>query len=122
MISKKVSFTAMEHGNRCDNDLALEHDAENIQGQADRVIEWLKSMDGDSPNKISRLDHCLQGATRAKRDGADEETMICTLLHDIGDVICPANQSQAAAALLSPYVSEKTYWVALHHGLLQGYY
>jgi len=121
-MSKKVAFTAMEHATRCDYDLVFEHDAENIQGQADRVIEWLKSMGGDSPYKISRLDHCLQTATRAARDGADEETVICALLHDIGDVICPANHSQAAAALLRPYVSEKNYWVVLHHGLFQGYY
>ncbi|MDH3993542.1 MAG: phosphohydrolase, partial [Gammaproteobacteria bacterium] len=46
----------------------------------------------------------------------------CALLHDIGDVLAPANHSQVAAALLRPYVSEKNYWVVLHHGLFQGYY
>jgi predicted HD phosphohydrolase len=55
-------------------------------------------------------------------DGADDETVVCALLHDIGDVIAPANHSQAAAALLKPYVSETNYWIVLHHGLFQGYY
>jgi len=117
-----VSFTAMENATRADYDLVFEHDMENIQGQAERVIQWMEMMDGDSPYKISRLDHCLQTATRAQSDGADEETIVCALLHDIGDVISPANHSQAAAALLRPYVSEKNYWIVLHHGLFQGYY
>ena len=79
-------------------------------------------MDGESPYQISRLEHCLQTATRAERDGADDETVVCALLHDIGDVLAPANHSQVAAALLQPYVSEKNHWIIKHHGVFQGYY
>ena len=68
------------------------------------------------------MDHCLQTATRAQRDGADDETVVCALLHDIGDVIAPANHSQVAAAMLKPYISYKNHWIILHHGLFQGYY
>ena len=57
-----------------------------------------------------------------ERDGADAETIVCALLHDIGDIIGTANHSQVAAALLRPYVSEKNWWVVHHHGLFQGYY
>jgi len=121
-LSETVSFTAMDHASRADYDLVFDHDAKNIANQADRVLGWLKMMDGDSPYQISRLDHCLQTATRAEQDGADEETIVCALLHDIGDVISPANHSQVAAALLRPYVSEKNYWIVLNHGLFQGYY
>ena len=84
--------------------------------------EWLKMMDGDSPYQISRLQHCLQTATRAEQDGADTETIVCALLHDIGDIISPVNHSQASAAILRPYISEKNYWIVLNHGLFQGYY
>lgn len=121
-MTKRVDFTAMEHATRADYDLVFAHDDDNIATQAERVISWLRMMDGDSPYQISRLDHCLQTATRAENDGADEETIVCALLHDIGDVIAPANHSQAAAALLRPYVSEKNYWIVLNHGLFQGYY
>lgn len=121
-MSKIVTFTAMEHGTREDYDLVGEHDAENASHLADRVLVWLESMAGDSPYQISRLEHSLQTATRAEVDGADDETVVCALLHDIGDVIGPANHSQMAAALLRPYVSEKNYWIVLHHGLFQGYY
>ena len=53
-------------------------------------------MDGDSPYQISRLQHSLHTATRAEEDGADIETIVCALLHDIGDIISPANHSLAA--------------------------
>ena len=121
-MGKKVDFTAMDHANRADYDLVFAHEDANILQQADRVLQWLTMMEGDSPYQISRLDHCLQTATRAQRDGADDETVVCALLHDIGDVLAPANHSQVAAALLRPYVSEKNYWIVLHHGLFQGYY
>ena len=61
-------------------------------------------------------------ATRAHEDGADEELVVAALLHDIGDIIAPDNHSAVAAAVLQPYVSERTHWVVLHHGLFQGYY
>jgi predicted HD phosphohydrolase len=121
-MTDKVSFTAMEHGTRADYDLVAVHDAANASGLADRVLGWLASMDGESPYAISRLEHCLQTATRAERDGADDETIVCALLHDIGDVLAPTNHSQAAAALLAPYISEKNHWIVKHHGLFQGYY
>ena len=110
----------MDEGTREDYDLIASHDSENIKGLLKRVIQWLKMMDGDSPYRISRLQHCLQTATRAEKDGADKETIVCALLHDIGDVISPSNHSQVSAALLRPYVSEKNYWIVLNHGLFQG--
>ena len=119
---EKVRFTAMEDGTQADYDLVFAHDARYAAGQADRVLGWLRQMDGDSPYQISRLQHCLQTATRAENDGADEETIACALLHDIGDVLAPSNHSAVAAAVLAPYVSEKNHWIVLHHGLFQGYY
>ena len=121
-MSKKVDFTAMEDGTRSDYDLVFEHDAENGRNLLNRILIWLKMMEGESPYKISRLDHVLQTATRAEKDGADYEMIVCALLHDIGDVLAPTNHAQVAAALLRPYVSEKNYWIVLHHCLFQGYY
>lgn len=122
MSERRVGFTAMADGTRADYDLVTQHDAELRAGLADRVLDWLRSMDGPSPYQISRLEHCLQSATRAEADGADDETVTCALLHDIGDVIGPANHSEVGAALLRPYVSERNWWIVRHHGLFQGYY
>ena len=121
-MNKKVLFTAMEHGTQEDYDIVTAHERADIAQQADRVLGWLRQMDGDSPYQISRLHHCLQTATRAENDGADDETVACALLHDIGDILTPSNHSRAAAALIEPYVSDKNYWIVKHHGLFQGYY
>ena len=53
---------------------------------------------------------------------ADEEMIVATLLHDIGDELAPMNHSQYAASILRPYVSEKTHWIIEKHGLFQTYY
>ncbi len=121
-MTKKVSFTAMEQGTQADYELLGEYAGRERTALADRLLASLRSMDGDSPYRISRLDHSLQTATRAERDGADDETVVCALLHDIGDGLAPDNHSQLAAAILEPYVSEKNHWIIKHHGLFQGYY
>ena len=118
-----VSFSKMEDGTaeeyafletlytKCSHDLP------------DRVMGFLKQMQGDRLGyQIDRYDHSLQSATRAERDGADEETIVCALLHDIGDVLSPDNHSQVVAAILQPFISERNFWVLKHHGLFQGYY
>ena len=121
-MTQKVSFTAMEHGTREDYALIATHDRRHASQQADRILRWLREMDGDSPYRISRLEHCLQTATRAARDGADDETVVCALLHDIGDILAPNNHSAVAADLLAPFVSERNEWIVRHHGVFQGYY
>jgi len=121
-MKSKVSFTAMEHGTQEDYDIVAASERAGIAQLPDRVLGWLRQMDGDSPYQISRLHHCLQTATRAENDDADDETVVCALLHDIGDILAPSNHSQVAAALIEPYVSDKNYWIVKHHGLFQGYY
>ena len=34
-------------------------------------------------------EHSVQTATRALRDGADAETVVCALMHDVGEVLAP---------------------------------
>ena len=69
-----------------------------------------------------RLEHSLQTATRAKNDKASEEMIVASLLHDIGDELAPTNHAECAAAILKPYVSEKTHWIIEKHGEFQMYY
>ncbi len=71
---------------------------------------------------VDRLVHSLQTATRAHRDGRDEEYVVAALLHDIGDILSTLNHSEYAAAILKPYVRPHVYWTVRHHGLFQGYY
>jgi predicted HD phosphohydrolase len=117
-----VSFTQMKDGTPEDYALLGRIEAREMQGFPDRVLGWLRTMDDSAGYRISRLDHVLQAATRAHRAGEDEETVVCVLLHDIGDHLAPANHSEVAAAVLKPYVSEKNHWIVKHHGVFQGYY
>jgi predicted HD phosphohydrolase len=120
--SPVVSFTRMEDGTAEDYELLGRIESEEMTSFPDRVLGWLHTMEGSAGYRISRLEHCLQAATRAHRAGEDEETVVCALLHDIGDHLAPANHSEVAAAVLRPYVSEKNYWIVKHHGVFQGYY
>ena len=51
----KVRFTAMADGTGAEYELIAKHDAADLAGQADRVLVWLRQMDGDSPYRMSRL-------------------------------------------------------------------
>ena len=69
--------------------------------------------------QVSRLEHSLQTATRALNDKANDEMIVASLLHDIGDELAPLNHAEYAAAVLKPYVSEKTHWIVEKHGIFQ---
>ena len=120
---KKVKFTEMKQGSKEDYELLSKFEKEYADKLPDRILEALLNL-GDSMEgyQVSRLEHSLQSATRAERDGADEEMIVATLLHDIGDSLAPFNHSQLVASVLRPYVSEKVYWIMLHHGIFQEYY
>ena len=120
---KSVSFTRMADGTAEEYAFLTLLYEKCRNGVSDRLLELLKAMKGDKLGyQVDRYTHSLQSATRAESDGADEETVVCALLHDLGDVIAPDNHSEVIASILRPYISEKNHWVLKHHGLFQGYY
>ena len=120
---KSVSFTRMADGTAEEYDFLTPLYEKCRNGVSDRLLELLKAMKGDKLGyQVDRYTHSLQSATRAESDGADEETVVCALLHDLGDVIAPDNHSEVIASILRPYISKKNHWVLKHHGLFQGYY
>ena len=88
-----------------------------------RVIAHLQLLQGDFGGfPVDRYTHSLQTATRALRDGRDEEYVVCALLHDIGDTLGSFNHPDIAAAILQPFVSEENLWMVKHHAIFQGHY
>ncbi|MBL6851992.1 MAG: HD domain-containing protein [Alphaproteobacteria bacterium] len=88
-----------------------------------RVLAHLKMLKGDCGGfAVDRLEHSLQSATLAHRDGMDEEYVVCALMHDIGDILASASHAELGATIMRPYVAEKNYWMMAHHGIFQGYY
>jgi len=120
---KTVNFTEMKNGNKDDYQLLEKYEKKFERQTAVRILKYLSKQTSTLEGyKISRLEHALQAATRAYQNKEIEEMVVATLLHDIGDDLAPMNHSQYAASILRPYVSEKTYWIILHHGLFQTYY
>ena len=98
---KKVNFTEMKNGTKEDY-LFLDKQEKNFASKT--------------------AEHSLQCATRAFRNGESDEMIVAALLHDIGDELAPMNHSEYAAAVIKPYVSEKTHWIVKKHGEFQMYY
>ncbi len=118
-----VDFVHMEDGTREEYEFLDRMEAEFNAGLADRILDNLRRLEHSfSGYKIDRLQHSLQGATRAQRAGESDETIVAVLLHDIGDSLAPYSHSEMAAAVLRPFVSDRLYWIVKHHGLFQMYY
>jgi predicted HD phosphohydrolase len=115
-----VQFTRMADGSKADYDLLHGLEAEYASHLPERILAGLRQLaDGLSGYQISRLEHCLQTATRAQRDGADVDMVVAALVHDIGDELSPFNHAQVAAAILRPYVRAEVTWTVLMHGVFQ---
>ncbi len=113
----------MKEGSKEDYLLLEKHEKKYIEGTADRLIKFMSGLSTTLDGyQITRLEHSLQTATRAVNDKADDEMIVAALLHDIGDELAPLNHSEYAAAVLKPYVSEKTHWIVEKHGEFQMYY
>jgi predicted HD phosphohydrolase len=120
---QKVEFIRMEDGTREEYEFLDRLEDEYKAGLPDRIMESMRKLANSlSGYQISRLEHCLQGATRAYRAGESDEMIVSVLLHDIGDELAPYSHSEMAAAILRPFVSEKLYWIVKHHGVFQMYY
>jgi predicted HD phosphohydrolase len=115
-----VQFTRMADGTKEDYELLHGLEAEYASHLPERILGGLRQLDdGLAGYQISRLEHSLQTATRAQRDGADVDMVVAALVHDIGDELSPFNHAQVAAAILRPYVRAEVTWTVLMHGLFQ---
>ena len=105
----------MKNGTKEDYQLLEKYEKSYERQTAKRILKYLSAQTTTLEGyKITRLEHSLQAATRAFKNGEDEEMVVATLLHDIGDDLAPMNHSQYAASILRPYVSEKTYCCLLY--------
>lgn len=115
-----VSFTKMTDGTQEDYACLAKHEAAYARKLPDRIMHALANLkDSLAGYKIDRLEHSLQTATRAQRDGADIDWIVSALVHDIGDDLAPFNHDSLAADILRPYVREECAWVVQHHGIFQ---
>ena len=122
-MNARASFKSMQESTREDWQLIGGEFMQFTTGLPARVIKHLQILEGDYGGfPVDRYTHSLQTATRALRDGRDEEYVVCALLHDIGDTLGSFNHPDIAAAILKPFVSEANHWMVQHHGIFQGHY
>ena len=118
-----VSFLRMEDGTREDYELLDRFERDYVRALPDRVLAALRKLDQSLPGyRLSRLEHSLQAATRALKDGADDELIVAALIHDVGDELAPYNHAEVAAGIIRPYVRPEVTWIVEQHGLFQTYY
>jgi len=121
--AERAKFREMKEGTQEDWALIGGEYMAFAQGLPDRVLAHLRLLDGDFGGfPICRLEHSLQTATRAHRDGRDEAYVVMALLHDIGDTLGTFNHPEVAASIIKPFVSEEVHWICQNHGHFQGYY
>lgn len=122
-LGKRAYFTSMDQATREDWRLILSNYKPWAKALPDRVLAHLRLLDGEhGGNPVDRLEHSLQTATMAHRDGRDEEYVVCALIHDVGDILASYNHAELAATMLKPFVSEKNHWIVQNHAVWQGYY
>ncbi len=118
-----VSFIRMQDGTKEDYQMLDKLERAYLKNLPERLMATMALLEDTLGGyKVSRLQHSLQTATRAERDGADKQTIAAALLHDIGDLLAPMNHAEFAAAILRPYVREELSWVVEKHGIFQKYY
>ena len=122
-MNANARFTHMQDGTQEDWAIIAADFSAYARQLPARILAHLKLLEGDFGGfPVDRLTHPLQTASRAWRDGRDEEYVVCALLHDIGDTLGSYNHPDIAAAILKPFVDDKLHWIAGQHGVFQGYY
>lgn len=90
---------------------------------AQQILAMVKGLGGIIDGfSVDQMQHALQTATRAERDGADEEVVVAALLHDLGKLISVPNHPRIAAEILKPYVRHEVYCMVAYHQDFQGRY
>jgi predicted HD phosphohydrolase len=90
---------------------------------ARQILEMVKGLSAISDGfSVDQMQHALQTATRAERDGANEEVIVASLLHDVGKLISVPNHPKIAAEILKPYVHYDVYCMVSYHQDFQGRY
>ena len=123
LAGPRAQFSQMKDGKPEEWAIVGKNAVQYNKGLADRVLAHLRLLTDDFGGyAVTRLEHSLQTATRAHRDGRDDEYVVCALLHDIGDTLGSFNHADIAAAVLKPFVSEQNLWLIEKHAVFQGYY
>jgi metal-dependent HD superfamily phosphatase/phosphodiesterase len=102
-MDKQATFSEMKNGTAEDYAIIAEEGSKHASELPNRIMDHLNLLKGDNGGfAVDRFTHSIQTASRAHRDGKDEEYVVCALLHDIGDSISSGSLFGNIVALAIP--------------------
>src|SRR5262245_38923631 len=113
----EIRFTRLGDGTAAEYAYLESLDHALNRSYLDDLIALFKTTDRETGYPISPMQHALQTATRALRDGADDEMIVAALFHDIADRISPINHAAVGAEILRPFIGPRTHWILAHHAV-----
>jgi predicted HD phosphohydrolase len=119
---ERMQFHRMDEGTDRDFAIMSAVHEKSVGALPELLMTMVSDLHADASYPVNRLDHSLQSATRALRDGRDEEYVVCALFHDVGESLGPFNHGEVAAAILRPFISDANYWMLAHHPIFQVYF
>jgi predicted HD phosphohydrolase len=119
---EKMHFRRMDQGSDEDFQILKRVHEKTLADLPDSLMTMVNDLSADQAYNLNRRGHSLQAATRALRDGADEELIVVALFHDIGESLGPMNHGEIAASILRPFISTVHYNLLKYHGLFQTYF
>ncbi len=116
-----ASFTRMDESTQDDWMTIASASVTYDRQVVDRLFGMLQALGAiDGGFGVTQLDHALQMATMARRDGASDELVVAALFHDVGKAVSMVNHPAIAAEILRPWVSDATYHIVRTHQDFQG--
>jgi predicted HD phosphohydrolase len=112
---EKMHFTRLDQGTDEDFQVLKHVHERTLRELPDRLLDHLRDLRNDTAYNISGYDHCLQSATRALRDGKDEEYVVVALLHDACELLGPFNRGEVIASILRSFISRNNQWMLAQH-------
>jgi predicted HD phosphohydrolase len=92
-----------------------------VETAGEAALKLLESQKDDPAHGwgVNNYQHSLQCATRALKAGEDEEYVVCTLLHDLGQELDPFGHDKLAGTMLRGFVSAENCWMVANHQVFQ---
>jgi predicted HD phosphohydrolase len=125
-LAPRATFRATVEASRADWEI-IEHAEQAWRrdaGAGEGLLRLLGSLrEADALGApVNLYTHCVQTATRALNDGADDELVVVALFHDLPEAISENDHGRVAAQLLAPRISAARTWLLTHHGVFQNHY
>ena len=119
---KTVSATSFTEATPEDWELAVASGKRRYIADAGvAALKMLESQKDEPSNgwQVNNYQHSLSAATKALRNGEDEEYIVAVLLHDLAQDLDPMRHDRVAGTLMKPFLSSANHWMVANHQVFQ---